>query len=417
MTDSHWTSGTARGTPDFATPPPDSLLRFRSEFPILETCTYLVSHSLGALPVRGRRALERYADEWNERGVRAWREGWWDLSLTCGDRIGRFLGAVPGTTSMQPNVTLATAVFLSALDFSGPRNRLVTTDLDFPSLLYLFDRGNIAGMEDVRVPSPDGVRIEMEDILKAIDERTRVVVVSHVFFRSSFVVDLARITKHAHEMGALVVADLYQSAGAIPVNLTELQVDAAVGGHLKWLLGGPGAAFLYVRPDLIPTLEPRLTGWFAHEAPFAFEPPPTRTHEGAGRFLTGTPNVSALRVAEASLEILEEAGIMAIREKSLALTRKILDRAAVEGWVTRSPLADDERGGTVSLDPPHAFGCSQALLARNVVIDYRPGAGIRMAPHFYNTADEIEHALDTLADILQSGAWRPFEEAARPKVT
>ena len=396
----------------------DPLLRFRRRFPILESTCYLVSHSLGAMPTEAREALTRYADEWNGRGVRAWRDGWWQLPLSLGDRLAPLLGAAPGTICMQPNVTLASAVILSALEFAtGGRNRIVTTDLDFPSMLYLYDALTLPGSEVLRVPSEDGITIELARLLQAIDDRTRVVALSHVVFRSSYLHDVKRITERAHEVGAQVLLDVYQSAGVVPFSLAELGVDFAVGGNLKWLLGGPGVAFLYVRPDLQPRLSPRVTGWMAHEDPFGFELPPIRRAEGMARFLHGTPAIPALRAAEAGVGIVAEAGIDAIREKSLRLTRRMLERARSEGWNVRTPEEDSRRGGVVGLDPPHAYAVSQCLLDRNVIVDYRPGAGIRIAPHLYNTADEVEHALGEIAEILRTDAWKEHEGRERAHVT
>ncbi|MBD3161186.1 MAG: aminotransferase class V-fold PLP-dependent enzyme [Candidatus Eisenbacteria bacterium] len=396
----------------------DPLIRHRPEFPILDRCTYLVSHSLGAMPRGAGEGLARYAREWEERGVRAWSEGWWELPIQLGDRVGRLLGAPAGSVAMQPNVTLATAIFLSCLDFDGGRRRLVTDALNFPSLLYLFRQWGAlgTGVEPVVVPSRDGRSIDPETLLAAIDERTRVVAISHVLFRSSFVQDVPRIVARAHEAGALVLLDVYQSAGILPIDLTALDVDGAVGGCLKWLCGGPGVAFLYVRPDRARELEPRLTGWQAHADPFAFAPELERT-EGAARFLHGTPAIPALRAAEAGLDRVEEAGIEAIRNKSLRQAGRIIDRANEEGWAIGSPRDPERRGGVVSIQPPHAYEVSRALLARDIVIDYRPEGGIRIGPHFYNTDAEIDAALDAIAEILRTEDWRAFEGKPRDQVT
>ncbi len=383
----------------------DELLRFRSEFPQLEERTYLVSHSLGAMPRAAAAAAQAYTDEWRAHGVEAWAKGWWDLPLTVGDRLAPLLGASPGSVGMQPNVTLATAIFLSALDWSEGRDGLVTTSLEFPSVLYVL-RGEAArGARITEVPSEGGLSIDTERLLAAIDERTRVVVLSHVLFRSSSVMDVAAIAARAREVGALTLLDTYQSVGTLPVDLPALGVDAAVGGCLKWLCGGPGSAFLWIRPDLVDTLQPRLTGWQAHTDPFAFDAGEMTRPDGIGRFLHGTPAIPALRAAEVGLDLVKAAGPEAIRAKSVSLTARMIERADREGWTVNTPRDPERRGGTVTLDPPHAWEVSRGLLAAGIVIDFRPGSGIRIAPHFYNRADELDVAMDAIASLLSSGEW------------
>lgn len=393
----------------------DSLLQYRDEFPILDRCTYLVSHSLGAMPRGARQGLESYAQAWDLRGVRAWNEGWWSLPVTVGDRVAAVIGAPAGSVAMQPNVTLATALYLSCLEFTAPRNRLVTTAMNFPSLLYLFE--GVPGAEVVRVPSEDGVTVDPERIVAAIDERTRLVAISHVLFRSSFIQDAARIAARAREVGAAFLLDAYQSAGTVPLDASALGADAVVGGCLKWLCGGPGAAFLYVRPDLADGLTPRLTGWQAHRDPFAFASPPIERAEGAWRFLHGTPAVPSLMAAEAGLEILGLVGVDRVREKSLRQTGMILERCDREGWPVRTPRSPESRGGTVSIDPPNAYEISRELLSRDVIIDYRPGAGIRLAPHFYTRDQEVSGALDEIVRIQKDGSWKRHQDRARDTVT
>ncbi|MGH2570357.1 MAG: aminotransferase class V-fold PLP-dependent enzyme [bacterium] len=395
----------------------DPLLRFRAEFPSLDACTYLVSHSLGAMPRAAEERLAAYAREWSEQSTRAWNDGWWRLSWSLGDRIGELLGAAPGSIVMQPNVTLAAAVFLSALKFEEPRDRIVATALDFPSILYLLRGQAERGARVVEVPSDDGVSVETERLLDAIDERTRLVAVSHVLFRSSWRQDVDAIAARARRMGAMVLVDLYQSVGAVPIDLGALGVDAAIGGCLKWLCGGPGAAFLYVRPDLAGSLRPTITGWCAHRDPFEFSTGDFEPADGAGRFLHGTPAIPALRAAEAGLEIVSRAGVRAIREKSVRLTGRILDRCQAEGWPVRTPPDPDRRGGVVSVDVPHAYEVSRTLIEDDILVDYRPGGGIRIAPHFYNRDAEVDRALDAIADALRHESWKRFAPERRVRVT
>lgn len=384
----------------------DPFLAWRREFPILETCTYLVSHSLGAMPRRTAQSLQEYAEAWSRRGVRAWHEGWWEIGLETGDLLAPILGVRPGTVSMHPNVTIAQGLVASCHRFDGPRRKIVLAELEFPTNMYLYEGWRRYGAEIVYVRCDDPVRVPLDRVLDAIDERTALVPISLVFFKSSHVIDARAVVERAHRVGARVVLDVYQAAGSMPLALEALEVDFAVGGSVKWLCGGPGAGYLYVRPDLAGELEPALVGWAAHAEPFAFQTGPIRYAQGAARFQSGTPNVPALYAAREGYKIVAELGPDAIRTRSLRLTRRILDRAQARGYRVNTPTEDRERGGTVVLDVPNAEAVAGELLRRDVVIDYRPGAGIRMAPHFYNTEDEIDAALATLEEIVGSMAGR-----------
>lgn len=385
----------------------DPLLAYRAQFPGLEGCTYLISNSLGAMPRGAEEGLHEYARTWKERGVRAWAEGWWDLARAVGDGIGRVVGAPPDTVSMHQNVTTAEAVVLSALAWEAPRNRLVGVTMNFPTNRYVHDRfARALGAEVVEVPSPDGLGVPTEAVLRAIDERTRLVSVSHVLFQSAYVLDAAAICAKARAVGAHVLLDCFQSAGTLPVDVTGLGCAFATGGVLKWLCGGPGGAWLYVRPDLLATLEPRFTGWVAHAEPFAFAPPPMRYAQGAYRFMTGTPNVPALFAARAGPALIAEAGPQRIRAKSLRQTQRLIDAATAEGWTVNAPREAARRGGTVAIDCPHAHEVKLELLERGVIVDYRPGAGIRVAPHFYTSDPECDRAVAEIKDVLASGAWK-----------
>lgn len=379
------------------------LLALRREFPILARTTYMISNSLGAMPRGVHAEVAAYARAWEERGVRAWHEGWWETAVSTGDLLAPILGVGPGEVSMHQNVTVAVAVFLSCLDYPPERNRIVTTALDFPSLLYVVDGERRKGAEVVAVPADDVVGIPTERLLAAIDERTRVVPVSHVLFRSAGVQDAAAIARRCREVGALLLLDVYQSAGSVPVALAEWGVDAAVGGSVKWLCGGPGAGYLWVRPDLAERLEPALTGWQADEDPFAFRAGPIRRAHGAWRFLTGTPNVPALYACRPGYRIVAEVGVARIRARSLALTDRLMERAETAGFEVRTPHDHGRRGGTVTVWHPDAERLCRELLARDVICDYRPGAGIRLSPHFYSTEEECDRTIDTLASLRDSG--------------
>jgi kynureninase len=387
----------------------DPLLSFRQHFPTLEKCTYLISNSLGAMPVQARAALQEYADIWTERGVRAWAEAWWDMSGEIGDEIGRLFGAPPNTVSMHQNVTLAEAIVVSCFDWTGKRNKVVYTDMNFPSVQYLYDGyARSLGAEIDVVRSPDGITVPTELVVDAIDEQTLLVPISHVLFRSAYIQDAKAICERAAEVGAHVVLDAYQSVGTVPVDVADLDCAFLIGGVLKWLSGGPGGAFLYVRPDLVDLLEPKLTGWMAHPSPFDFEPAPIEFTEGAYRFQNGTPNVPGLYASREGPRLLYEADVLAVREKSVHQTQRIVDAALAEGWTVNAPMDPERRGGTVAVDVPHAYEVKHELLRREVIVDYRPGAGIRISPHYYNSDEECDHAIHQIRDILATGAWQRY---------
>jgi len=382
----------------------DRLVAWRREFPILDTCTYLVTHSLGAMPRRASTYLRQFAEEWSTRGVRAWHEGWWEIGRTTGDLLGPVLGVGKGTISMHQNVTVALGVIASCHRFDRPRNRIVMTDLEFPSNMYLFEGCRKYGAEIVYVASPDTMRTDLQRLLDAIDERTALVPMSLVLFKSAYIQDAAAVIEKAHRVGARVILDVYQAAGAVPLEIEQLGADFAVGGSVKWLCGGPGAGYLYVRPDLANQLEPGIVGWAAHAHPFEFAGGAIEYADAPERFQSGTPNVPSLYSARAGYEIIAEIGVPAIREKSLRLTRRLMDLAKAAGFRVNTPDADHERGGAVIIDVPNGPTVADELIRRKVIVDYRPGAGIRMAPHFYNTAEEIDHAMSVLADAAVTAA-------------
>jgi len=383
----------------------DDLLHWRQEFPILERATYLISNSLGAMPRSVYDGLRDYADLWNTRGVRAWEEGWWEMAARVGDKIAPLIGAAPGELSLHQNVTLTQAVIASCFDFRGPRNKIVMTDLEFPSIQYFYHEQRCHGARVETVPSEDGIRLPLEKFLAAIDDTTLLVPISLVLFRSSFIVDARAIVERAHRVGAHVILDCFQAAGTIPVDVRGLGVDFAVGGVLKWLCGGPGVAYLYVREDLRSRLRPALTGWLAHRQPFAFEPGPIDRREDSYRFLNGTPHIPALYACQPGLDIVNDAGVAAIREKSTRLTARVMAGAAARGWQIRTPEHPAERAGTVSVDCPHSAEVCRELLARDILVDWRPNAGIRLSPHFYNREEECDFALEQMDQILRTRAW------------
>lgn len=382
----------------------DGLKAWRDEFPTVEDCTYLVSHSLGAMPRRTAANLQEYAETWTRRGVRAWHEGWWEMGRATGDLLAPILGVKPGSVSMHQNVTVAMGIIASCFRYDGPRRKIVLTELEFPTNMYLFEGFARYGAEIVYVDADNRIRNDIGPLLDAIDERTVLVPLSLVLFRSSCIQDARAVVEKAHAVGAHVILDVYQAAGTVPLDIAALQADFAVGGSVKWLCGGPGAGYLYVRPDLARTLEPGLIGWAAHAEPFAFATGPVVYAEGAERFQSGTPNVPALYAARAGYEIVGEIGVPAIRERSLRLTRRIIDHATRAGYTVNTPLNDAERGGAVILDVSNGEAVAQDLLRRNIIIDYRPDAGIRISPHFYNNDDDVDHAMTALDDVIAVGA-------------
>jgi kynureninase len=372
------------------------LKSYRDRFPILRETTYLINHSLGAMPAAAEERVLEYARTWKERGIRAWSEGWWELPLTVGDQIGRIIGAPPGSTVMHQNVAIAEAIVVSCFRPIDPgRNRVVYEEGNFPSVRYLYP----AQTELDVVVVPDD-----QAIVAAIDERTLLVPITHVLFKTGEIQDVAAIVRRAHEVGAHVVRDAYQSAGIVPLDVTALNVDFAVGGSVKWLCGGPGNGWLYVRPDLAEVLEPTFVGWQAHARPFGFEPE-LEYAEGAARFLTGTPNVPALYAGTAGYDLVEEIGVARIRENSVHQTSLLIDLLDEVGFEVGSPRDPARRGGTVTVRTPEFEAVHKELAERGILCDFRPDAGLRLGPHYYNTDDELRFTAAQIAEIVESGAY------------
>jgi kynureninase len=393
----------------------DPLLRWRDEFPILSTTVYLISNSLGAMPRATARNLAAYAEAWATRGVRAWEDRWWEMPREIGDRIAPIIGAPAGSVSMHENVTTAQAVALSCFEPLRERRRIVCPEMDFPSMVYLYREQERLGFELAIVPAEPDLSIAVDRLVEAIDERTAIVALSHVLFRTSYIMDVAPVVERAHRVGATVILDTYQSAGIIPVDVTALGVDFAVGGCLKWLCGGPGNAFLYTRPDLMTSLEPRFHGWVGHQQPFAFDPHHFAPRPDAIRMMNGTPSIPAYYAALAGLDIVAAVGVPRIREKSVRMTGRLLELVDELGFQSLASRDPARLAGTVAVDVPEALAVARTLKARDFVIDYRPGVGIRISPHFYNTADEIERVMVEIASIVRT---RDYDAApAASKVT
>ena len=379
------------------------LTDYRDRFPILRDTTYLINHSLGAMPAAAEERVLEYARTWSARGIRAWAEGWWELPLTVGDQVGRIIGAAPGSSVMHQNVAVAEAIVISCFrPVDARRNRIVYEEGNFPSVRYLYQA------------QPDLEVVVVRDdaaIVEAIDERTLLVPTTHVLFKTAEIQDVEAIVRRAHEVGAHVILDAYQSVGIVPLDVTALNVDFAVGGSVKWLCGGPGNGWLYVRPDLADTLQPTFVGWQAHARPFDFEPE-LEYAAGAARFLTGTPNVPGLYAATAGYDLIEEVGVDRIRANSLRQTRLLIDLLEAAGFEVGSPREPARRGGTVTVRTPEFEAVHKELAQREILCDFRPEAGIRLGPHYFNTDDELRYAAAQIADIVESGAYEQHLGAA-----
>lgn len=391
----------------------DDLLKWRSEFPILEKAVYLISHSLGAMPRATYDQLREYADIWATRGVRAWAEGWWNMPVTVGNEVGRIIGADAGTVVMHQNVSICQSLILSCLlplPENSTRRKIVYSELNFPSVMYVYEaHARAHGLRIEKVKSDDGITVPLERMLAAIDEETLLVPISHVLFKSAFLQDAAAITRRAHEVGAMVILDTYQSAGTVPFSVKDLQVDFATGGSVKWLCGGPGAGYLYVRPDLIDLLEPKTTGWMAHEEPFAFAGE-LRYAPNITRFLHGSPAIPALYAARSGYGIINKIGVERIREKSMRQTQYLIELAQEAGFSVTSPRNPEQRGGTIAVWHDHAAAITQELVRREFIVDYRPGAGVRISPHFYTKDEELELVIAEMKKIREEKAFPASEK-------
>jgi kynureninase len=377
--------------------------RRREEFPSLARSIHLLSHSLGPMPRAAREAMNAYLSRWEDFGrENAWEAEWWDLSGKVGDRIALLLGAVRRSVAIQPSASIAISAVASCLDFAGPRRKIVTTALEFPTMEYVWREQERSGARIEIVGSNDGVTTSMERLLAAIDEDTVLVAVSHASYRSSCLLDPGPIVERAHAVGSLVLLDVYQTAGVLPLELERWNVDFAVGGTIKWLCGGPACGYLYVRPDLRGRLEPRLTGWIAHAQPFDFAPGRIRFDSGARRFAQGTPSIPALYSCQPGIQIVSEVGTETTARESRRRTQTIVETILARGWDLKSPAEPEQRGGSVMLGVENPERLCEELSRRRVLVDWRPGV-VRISPHFFNTDDEVEETLQILGELLVSG--------------
>ena len=354
--------------------------------------------------------LHNYAETWATRGVRAWAEGWWDMPVTVGDEVGRIIGAEPGTVVMHQNVSICQSLILSCVQPTPERNKIVYCDLNFPSVMYVYEAHARDGKLRIEtVKSDDGITVSLDRMLATIDEHTLLVPFSHVLFKSAFLQNAKAITERAHEVGAMVVLDTYQSAGTVPFSVKELNVDFATGGSVKWLCGGPGAGYLYVRPDLHEKLQPQTTGWMAHEEPFAFDTE-LRYASSVARFLHGSPAIPALYAAQSGYQIINEIGVKRIREKNIHQTTRLIDLAKEAGFRVTSPMDPADRGGTITVWHEEAAAITRELIRREIIVDFRPGAGVRISPHFYTKDEELEIVINEMKKIRDTKAYDQSEK-------
>ncbi len=387
-----------------ADPVVDSLLEYRSQFPALEQCVHFISHSLGCVPAQAKEDLGEFFELWQTKSITAWSD-WLPEVDRAAERIAKIISAPQGSVIMHQNVSNVMSVLASCLEYTPERNKVVYEQLMFPTVSYVWQAEKRRGADCVLVPSQDGVTIDVDAMCAAIDEKTLVVPIQHVVFSSAYIQDVKKICARAKEVGAHVILDCYQSIGTVPLDVVDLGVSFATGGSVKYVCGGPGAAWLYVRPDLIEKFAPRVTGWFGNEAPFAFTMPEQTYAETVWRYMGGTPAIAALYQSRAGQRIIGEIGVRKIREKSLAMTQTCIAWVDELGMTLRSPRSEAQRGGSVVFDFTGAADVCRELNRRKFFCDHRPGAGIRIAPHFYTKASEIVLFFAELKKI-RSGSGR-----------
>lgn len=382
--------------------PAPQINRRREEFPTLASGIHLLSHSLGPVPRAARESMLAYYEAWEHHTSEdAWAASWWEMSTRVGDRIAQLLGGAPGSVQVQPNASIALSSVASCFNFSEmERNKIVTSALDFPSMEYIWEAQGRLGASVEVVHTDDGITVRLEDILDAIDDTTCLVALSHVSFRSSYRVDVKAIVERAHKYGAMVLLDVYQSAGALELQANAWEVDFLIGGTIKWLCGGPASGYLYVRPDLQKDLAPRLTGWVAHAAPFDFASAPMQYTDSVRRFAQGTPSIPALYSVLPGLQVIEEVGVGTIQAESQRRTEWMIDFALEKGWKVNSPPNVEDRGASVMIYVEDGPAMVKQLAERKVFVDCRPKVGLRISPHFFNTDEEVREAMEILADLM-----------------
>ncbi len=365
---------------------------------MLQNSTYLVSHSMGAAPLGAKAALERYWEEWASDGPEAW-ERWLPEIASIADGIGEIIGAPSGSTFLGPNVSALQSALASCLSFTPQRNEIVYEALQFPSLTYVWNEWQRFGAQPRIVPSSDGRTVETQRIIDAITERTVIAVLCHAYYVSGALCDVAAIQAHCRKTGTLLCVDAYQTTGVVPYDVLDMDLDIVTGGSHKWLCGGPGCGWIYVRPELRDRFEPVVTGWMAHARPFSFEPAPITWAPSMYRWGTGTPTIPGYAVAKPGHDLIKRVGVRAIREHNVRLTTRIAEAALERGLTVNSPLQPEKRTGWIGIDFPASDRAYRGLIERRVFVDYRPGCGIRVSPHFYTTDGEIDAFFEELDEL------------------
>jgi selenocysteine lyase/cysteine desulfurase len=379
------------------TAPALDVAHYRRLFPILDQKVYLNNCSLGAMPARAAEGLADYARLWSTLGGPAWNT-WIQFLVELRELFARFIGAHPHEIAVSPCISTALTTVASFFDYRL-RHQVVIADLDFPTIGHQWLARRRQGVEIAWVRSADRIRVPLQAFEAAINDHTALVATSQVFFTSGFVQDVAAIARLAHARGAYCLVDAYQSVGSMPIDVHALGLDFLVAGTLKWLVGGPGIAFLYVREGLIEQLEPTATGWFATKDQFNFAVDRLEFAADATRFQFGTPPVPTAYACRPGMEIIDEVGVDRVQERIRELTRRLLDAAQARGYPVNSPQADQERGGIVMIRAASPQETVRRLVARGFIVDYRPGL-VRVSPHFYNTAEEIDRFMEAL-DVVQ----------------
>jgi len=378
--------------------PEAGLIALRRHFPTLTKKTHLISHSLGAMPREAAQALAEFTDRWTGESIEAWHE-WLPMVTKAGDEIGAILGAPPGTVTMHQNVSTWMGIIASCLDFPPERNRVLSTDMNFPSVHYVWKEHERLGAKLDLVKSDDRITIDTQKFIDTIDARTAAVIIELVLFRSGYIQDARAIIAAAHAKGAVAIVDAYQAVGTVPVDVVDIDADFFTGGSVKWLCGGPGAAYCYIRKDLLTRYEPRLCGWFSHDAPFAFELDRIRYRKDAMRYMGGTPSVPALYSSAPGRAIIRKIGVERIRAKSKRQVALLVDLADELGLRVNTPRQPERRGGMVCVDFAGSERVHDQLLRRGFLLDWRPGSGIRISPHFYTTDDELREVMEEIRKL------------------
>lgn len=373
----------------------------RQEFPIFERLTYFNSCSLGALSRRVAAAIGRFTDLWEARGAAAWCGPWLEELEQLRARCASLIGAAPEEVAIFPSVTAALTAVASCFDYRS-RPRVVLSELEFPTTVYQWLAKVPSGVHLDTLPSRQKMTVALDAYERAIGLDTQLVVGSHVYFTSGVIQDIAALANFAHAKGAYCLIDAYQSIGQMPLNVRDAAVDFLVTGGLKWLLGGPGIAYLYVRREVAARLQPTDVGWFAHRRQFDFDITRFDYADGARRFEGGTPSVAAVYAGNAGLEIVTEIGVQALRQRQIALVRHLVSAAQDAGLQPRVTGRVEDLAGILTIPRADPRAVVSALAEQDIIIDHRPGL-IRLSPYFYNTLEDCDRVVHAIAGLERRG--------------